>query len=349
MSAVARWVGLSVRAAWALSMVTTEWGATRGPWGRTRRLSDVGRRFTHVGADFTDELRMAAARSRFRPWAEQFWAATDALVVLVDEAHCVLASSPAACRALRMSETEVLGLDAVALVVPREGPAFRHELRNAARSGLPFTHEHELCGGVSNDRPSIAWSISRISASPAVVVCVGVDVTATRNEFEVLRSRAVTDELTGLPNRSGLLEHLSVRAGSGASVVFCDLNGFKAINDAYGHSAGDAVLVQLARRLKRTVRGEDFVARIGGDEFVIVAPPDSTSDFDALARRLLRATDQPMILPGPIVATVGMSIGMAMLNKDEDPATVLKLADHNMYLMKSRRATTISDVHSADH
>ena len=107
--------------------------------------------------------------------------------------------------------------------------------------------------------------------------------------------------------------------GSGASVVFCDLNGFKAVNDTHGHAAGDSVLVQIGRRLKRTVRGEDFVARLGGDEFVIVVPPDPSSDFAALARRLLRATDQPLILPGPIVATVGMSIGVSILERARMP------------------------------
>jgi len=290
---------------------------------------------------------VAMGPSLSRSWAAQVWAGTEALVIVVDQGECVLAANPAACRALLTTEAELLGRDVVALVVPRERPAFRHELRGAARSGLGFTHEHELRSGVPSDRQSIAWSIARISQAPPVVVCTGVDVSSTRNEFEVLRGRAVTDELTGLPNRAGLLEHLSARAGSGASVVFCDLNGFKAVNDTHGHAAGDAVLVQIARRLKRTVRGEDFVARIGGDEFVIVAPPDKDSDFDALARRLLRATDQPMILPGPIVATVGMSIGMAVLNKDEDPVNVLRVADENMYRMKSRRATTATNVGTA--
>ena len=108
------------------------------------------------------------------------------------------------------------------------------------------------------------------------------------------------------------------------------------------------MLVQVARRLQRTTRGEDFVARIGGDEFVIVAPPDMNSDFDMLARRILRATDQPMILPGPIVATVGMSIGMAVLEPGSDPAVVLTLADRDMYRMKSRHITATTDA-AASH
>ncbi|HEY5050288.1 MAG TPA: GGDEF domain-containing protein [Acidothermaceae bacterium] len=269
----------------------------------------------------------------------QLWLLTGALMLLVDESDGIVAANPAMCVAVGLAEVDLIGRDAVEVVVPREVADFRHELRAASRSGVPSSCEHELRTRTDHDRRVVAWSMSRTSRSPVIVGCIGVDVTAARNDSDVLRQRALTDELTGLPNRSGLRDHLARMAGSGASVVFCDLNGFKAVNDTHGHDIGDAVLVQVARRLKRTVRGEDFVARIGGDEFVIVAPPDPNSDFDMLARRILRATDQPMILPGPVVATVGMSIGMAVLEPGTDPATALTLADHDMYRMKSRRTT----------
>jgi cyclic di-GMP phosphodiesterase Gmr len=275
---------------------------------------------------------------------EQLWALTAALVVLVDDSQRVVAANPAACVALGLAEHELVGRDAVEMVVPREVADFRHAVRTALQSDTPATHEYELRTVAEHDRRVIAWSISRTSRSQATVGCVGVDVTTARNDSDVLRQRTVTDELTGLANRSGLRDHLARMSGSGASVVFCDLNGFKAVNDAHGHDVGDAVLVQVARRLQRTVRGEDFVARIGGDEFVIVAPPDANSNFDMLARRILRATDQPMILPGPIVATVGMSIGVAVLEPGSDPTAVLTLADRDMYRMKSRRITTTTDV-----
>jgi diguanylate cyclase (GGDEF)-like protein len=271
-------------------------------------------------------------------FAARVWQATDAFVLFFDESERVLAANAAVCAAMGADEVNVIGADADVVVVPREVPDLRRALRGAIRSGLSSALELEL-STTDNQRRSVAWSISRISESPAVVAAIGVDVTARRNELDVLRSRSVTDELTGLPNRAGLVEQLATHAGSGATVVFCDLNGFKAINDTHGHAAGDAVLVQIGRRLTRTVRGEDFVARLGGDEFVIVVPPDPHSDFEALARRLLRATDQPLILPGPIVASVGMSIGMATLEAGAEPAAVLTIADQNMYLMKSRRTT----------
>jgi diguanylate cyclase (GGDEF)-like protein/PAS domain S-box-containing protein len=300
----------------------------------------------------TEQVAAAARASRLTSAvsAEQIWRATEAVVLLVDQDDRVVAANPAMCAAVGTTEDDLVGLDAADLVVPREAPDFRRALRSALRDGVAVAPEHELRSADGITRRCIGWSISRVAESPAMAACIGVDVTVTRDAFDQVLSRSVTDHLTGLPNRAALLEHLAALAGSGASVVFCDLNGFKAVNDEHGHTAGDAVLVQIARRLKRTVRGEDFVARLGGDEFVIVVPPDPSSDFAALARRLLQATDQPMILPGPIVANVGMSIGMALLGRGDDPVAVLNEADRNMYLMKSRhstRAVRVSDVRLA--
>jgi diguanylate cyclase (GGDEF)-like protein/PAS domain S-box-containing protein len=278
--------------------------------------------------------------------ADQIWSATGAFVVLVDQEDRVLAVNPALCAAVGIDEADLLGHEAAALVVPRDLPDFRHALREA-RSGLSVAHKHELPttgDHASHSRLWVAWSMSPTWGSPPAVACIGVDVTAMHNEFEVHRARAETDELTGLPNRTALLAQLLSMTGTGALVVFCDLNGFKAVNDTHGHSAGDAVLVQIARRLQRTVRGEDFVARIGGDEFVIVAPPDPNSDAETFAHRIMRVTHQPIILSGQVVASVGMSIGMAVLEKGQDVTTVLEDADRNMYLMKSMHATRTTTV-----
>jgi diguanylate cyclase (GGDEF)-like protein/PAS domain S-box-containing protein len=277
--------------------------------------------------------------------ADQIWSSTGAFIALVDRDERVLAANPALCEALGIDEARLLGQNALALVVLRDLPDFRHALRGAARSDFPVAHKHELPTAPEGGRRWVAWSMSPTGGSPAAVACIGVDVTVMHNEFEVHRSRAETDELTGLPNRTALLAQLVTMTGTGALVVFCDLNGFKAVNDTHGHGAGDAVLVQIARRLERTVRGEDFVARIGGDEFVIVAPPDPNSDHETFARRIMRVTDQPIIMSGRVVATVGMSIGMATLGHGDDPTTVLGTADRNMYVMKyghSAKKTTVS-------
>ncbi len=144
-----------------------------------------------------------------------------------------------------------------------------------------------------------------------MLALVGVDVSPARSELEQLRSQALTDELTGLANRAQVMRTLQQLAGTGATVLFCDLNGFKAVNDTYGHAAGDEVLVEVARRFVRAVRGEDLVARLGGDEFVIVAPAAATADADGLRRRVLSAVRQPMLLSGGLVVLVGAAVGVA--------------------------------------
>ena len=285
---------------------------------------------------------MSATATELTAAVTAIFARAEAMMLIVDGEQQVVAINAATAGAIGIAEQDSLvGRDATTLVAVRDAPGFRRALREAAR-GVASTQEHTLAAPTEGTPRSVAWSIARVSETPCLVACVGVDVTAARDEVEDLRARAVTDELTGLPNRAGLLEHLKSMVGSGAAVVFCDLNGFKAVNDTLGHAAGDAVLVQTARRLKRTVRGEDFVARLGGDEFVIVVPPDADASFEGLARRLLRAIEQPMVLPGGVAATVGMSIGEAILGPGQDAAAVLTAADAAMYKMKSRLPTRMT-------
>ena len=286
---------------------------------------------------------MSASPIDFAAVAGATFERTDAMFVLVDGEQRVVAINAAAASVTGIDPAVAEGVDATALVAARHAPEFRRAMREAVygRSCTQETAPPDAATG----HHSLAWSISRVQEEPCLIACVGIDVTATRDECEDLRLRAITDQLTGLPNRAGLVEHLAKVAGTGASVVFCDLNNFKAVNDSLGHAAGDVVLVQAARRLKRAVRGEDFVARLGGDEFVIVVPPDANASFDGLARRLLRAIEQPMVLPGGVAATVGMSVGYSVLSPGVDPVSALFAADQEMYKMKSRLPTrTTADV-----
>jgi len=267
---------------------------------------------------------------------------TGVLALIVDDQQRIVMMNPALRAAIQTcGDVLDVGDDAARCVASKLAPDFRRSVRDAAH-GSASVAEYALRAPDGVNARSIAWTFGRIETNPCRVACIGVDVTATRNEVEDLRLRAVTDELTGLANRAGLLEYLSTASATGATVIFCDLDGFKRVNDTLGHAAGDAVLVQTARRLVRTVRGEDFVARLGGDEFVIVVPQDAHTSFEGLGRRLLRAIEQPMILPGGVAATVGMSIGEAQLSPGADPAVVLHAADGNMYKMKSRLPTRMS-------
>lgn len=156
---------------------------------------------------------------------------------------------------------------------------------------------------------------------------------------------ATHDALTGLPNRllvDDRLERALSRArreNSGGAVLFLDLNGFKPINDQFGHDTGDIILQQVSARLASIVRDSDTFARFGGDEFVFVITgylSQSTARLgaEAMAGKLLEAIAQPYEVEGQSLG-VGASIGIALYPFDsEDPEDLIKLADQAMYVVK---------------
>ena len=154
-----------------------------------------------------------------------------------------------------------------------------------------------------------------------------------------LAHRASHDALTDLPNRHLLHDTLraalavSRRHGGLVGVVFLDLDGFKAVNDTVGHAGGDAVLVEVARRLRAVVREGDVVGRIGGDEFVVVARSVSPDEISTLVVRLEEVFAEPMTVAGRELA-VRASIGVAMSDGHTEPDGLLGRADRSMYEAK---------------
>lgn len=150
------------------------------------------------------------------------------------------------------------------------------------------------------------------------------------------------DALTGLPNRALFTEHLrtalarSARRPSSVAVLFCDLDRFKHINDSYGHTAGDELLVRIADRLQGAMRGGDTVARFGGDEFVILCEElTDQHGADNVAKRIMHALDTPFELSGGTVA-IGASIGVAIASNDtEDAEDVIANADVAVFHAKA--------------
>ena len=170
---------------------------------------------------------------------------------------------------------------------------------------------------------------------------IGRDITEQKLTEENIRRLARFDPLTGLANRTSLFEHVehaiarSRRHPRPFALLFVDLDRFKDVNDAFGHSTGDEVLRTMARRLSLAIRAGDTVARIGGDEFVVLAeevsPATVVADF---SQRLLETLAEPIVLQGKEFR-VGASIGIAMFPADgEDAPTLLKKADMAMYRAK---------------
>ncbi|HTD50233.1 MAG TPA: sensor domain-containing diguanylate cyclase [Acidimicrobiia bacterium] len=167
------------------------------------------------------------------------------------------------------------------------------------------------------------------------IVCVE-DVTERANARTELERRATYDPLTGCLNRASVLQRLTAQLGSAqpVGVIFIDLDGFKAVNDERGHSAGDDVLVEVARRTKDNIRASDTLGRLGGDEFLVVCPDGDLDALAAIAARITNSLTTPLVVShGPIA--VRASIGTA--SADGRSATIESLiaaADTAMYVSK---------------
>jgi diguanylate cyclase (GGDEF)-like protein/PAS domain S-box-containing protein len=164
-----------------------------------------------------------------------------------------------------------------------------------------------------------------------------------QKHYEVqLKALARQDPLTGLANRMVLEERINLALSQAArhkrllALAFLDLDHFKPINDAMGHAVGDALLVELAKRLLTMVRASDTVARIGGDEFVIVlAEPESREAVEGVMQRIIETVRQPFQLDEHCVQ-VGCSIGIALYPEDsDDHGSLLRDADAAMYRAKT--------------
>lgn len=158
-----------------------------------------------------------------------------------------------------------------------------------------------------------------------------------------MRDQSLRDALTGLPNRVLFMDRLNHsvagadRRDTFLAVVMLDLDGFKAINDRYGHSAGDALLAQVATRLSTVLRPQDTLARLGGDEFgLLVDGLGSLFAMEALCERFLDVFREPFALEGGLMANISASLGFTLYPLDEsDPETLLRHADLAMYKAKN--------------
>lgn len=167
------------------------------------------------------------------------------------------------------------------------------------------------------------------------------DITETKRIEHRLTAIARVDSLTGLPNRAALLDQLEHalarcrRTGASLACLYLDIDKFKEVNDTLGHSGGDAALLEFAARLRASVRGSDVVARLAGDEFVIVLEAlDQPAEAQRIAAKIIHAMQSPFHIEG-IVRRVTTSIGVVVADAHGDDArAVLRAADAALYRAK---------------
>ena len=195
----------------------------------------------------------------------------------------------------------------------------------------------------ASGRRETRWFDNRVSRVDDGISFTWRDVSDRVRHRQTLADRAFLDPLTGLANRARLDERLAVavdRRGAGGmmAVLYCDLDGLKPINDTFGHEAGDIVLQTVATRMRESVRKDDLVARIGGDEFVVVAENLQTeTDVSHLARVVAAAVSSPVSIRGVDIVP-SISIGVALAERGEDPSLTLRRADVALYRRKTERA-----------
>jgi|GEM_PF-2189133 len=185
-------------------------------------------------------------------------------------------------------------------------------------------------------------SVRDDDGTPRYALAQFIDVTARKRLEDQLTHQALHDSLTGLPNRTLLLDRLDRetsavrRAGGMVAVLFIDIDNFKVVNDSLGHAAGDLLLVRVAENLRACMREQDTVARFGGDEFVVVGQVRNARDAIEVAERVLAAVKQPMTIQGREIIAA-LSIGIA-LSDDGDLSRhdLLRHADIAMYRAKAR-------------
>ncbi|MFF4750705.1 diguanylate cyclase CdgB [Streptomyces sp. NPDC002514] len=230
-----------------------------------------------------------------------------------------------------------------------DGPRFLlthvEDIEERKRRELQLAHRasHDSLTGLPNSAELRARLASRLCRRPTHVDDLeSLDAAYGHPAYDV--NGHGFDFASGAARYDGFDHHVHVVAPEGdrddgtkgLAVLFCDLDGFKSINDRFGHNAGDAVLIEVARRLSRGVRDGDTVARLGGDEFVILADGLGKADAQDLAVRLRNEIIQPIRAEGRAVR-VGASFGIGWAHCGMTADEVLKSADERMYVEKRSR------------
>ena len=307
-------------------------------------LSSLG--IANVGLSVADREVAAHALARTEARLRALMdSSTDVLTVSDADGHLSYVS-PAVERAMGHSATALAGTPLLDLVDSDYRPEVARRLQDVVATGSGArTSVDVLVVHASGERRWYEWTVHNLLDDPLVrgLVVDQRDVTDRLLHQGALAHAAAHDDLTGLANRGELLRRLAAAlpqaaAGAGVAILFMDLDRFKAVNDTYGHAAGDDLLVVVARRLAAALRPHDHLARLGGDEFCAVLTEVGTeAEVARIAERLAAAVREPVALDAGVVS-VGVSVGWVLTTDTaRDAGELFAGADAAMYQVKSSR------------
>ncbi len=267
---------------------------------------------------------------------------TDGLVI-TDASGAIQSVNAAFSQITGYSAAQALGQNPRLLKSDRQDADFYREFWANLVSAGNWTGElfnRQKDGHIYNEWKTIKAVLNE-SGEVISYICAFTDISRRASDARQLAELAYHDALTGLPNRRKLDELMTEaiatasRKGTGLCVMYLDLDQFKPVNDELGHAAGDQVLIEVAARLRTSVRQSDTVARVGGDEFVVLLQgPVTDEGAYSVASNVLTALKAP-INAGQRSVTIGVSIGCARYPLDgDDAATLLQNADSAMYAAK---------------
>lgn len=307
------------------------------------RLDRTRQSLVRAHAEVSD--RYAAqllAEDRLRLHATAFHNSHDG-IVLADANGNILDVNPAFTRITGYERSEVLGRNPRVIKSGRHDQAFyaamwKSILGNGSWQGEIWNKNKY--GEIYPELLSIA-AVRSAQGELTNFVAVFADIRRLKEQEKQLTQMAYYDALTGLPNRVLLSDRLSQglsqsrRTGTKLAVCYLDLDGFKPVNDTYGHETGDQLLIEMAQRLKGGMRGGDTVARLGGDEFVmLLLGLDGEAECEQAVQRILESVILPISVEDKQLS-VSASIGVTLFPQDDsDPDTLLRHADQAMYQAK---------------
>ena len=269
---------------------------------------------------------------------------TSGEAMMVTDANLkIISVNPAFTETTGYDPTEALGRNPGMLSSGRHSPRFYEEMWDALKAQKHWRGElwnRRKDGELYVQRATISV-IENERGQVTNYVCVFADITREKRAAEQVQFRATHDALTGLPNRLLLNDRIlhalknAARDHDMVAVLFIDLDGFKPVNDSLGHLVGDKVLQWVADRLRHAVREGDTVARIGGDEFVVVALlAHHEGDAEKVAGKILETLCEPFEVESSKI-TIGCSIGIAIYPEHGETAeTLIQNADEAMYRAK---------------